>query len=87
MSEQRQTFDGSRGGDYGDGTAPAASMTHSKVLGNCGISDKNRQARVWTIDLKNVYLIGTKLSKPAYFKQQISKYQQQTIEKFSRYRR
>lgn len=79
----RQTFDGSRGGDYGNGTAPVASMTQCKVLGNSGISDKNRQARVWTIDLKNFYLIGTKLSKPAYFKQHISKYPQQTIDKYN----
>ncbi len=57
-----KTFDGSRGGDYGNGTAPVASMSQCKVLGNSGNSGKNRQARVWTIDLTNFYLIGTKLS-------------------------
>ena len=64
---------------HGTGSVDDSIQSFGKIAGY----DKKRQARVWTIDLKNSYPIGTKLSKPAYFKQHISKYPQQTIDKYN----
>jgi hypothetical protein len=46
LSRVLQTFDGLKYGDNGNDTAPVLSMMQSKILGNSGISGKNRQGKV-----------------------------------------